>query len=207
LSRPYNFSCELPGAISYTEGMNFYSLQSLPASHGRERNRNFLFAGILLADLLLGCGTGDSDTFVRFEVEGKSYEVKNPTLVVTRMPFNIHFLDLTNSSTSLAPGALVQWRMKLESLEQLVGENLDLKTVDPNHIEPVVIFRITQDLSVHSQQHSNIHLKIDRIKDDIVEGSFSGKDLVYVSRTQEVAGKVDVTAQFRVNLIQKKAGQ
>ena len=187
--------------------MNFYFLKILPISHGRERNRNFLFAGILLAGLLLGCGTGDSDTFVRFEVEGKSYEVKDPTLVVTRMPLNMHFFDLTDLSTRLVPGALVQWRMKLESLEQLVGENLDLKTVDPNHIEPVVIFRITQDLSVHGQQHSNIHLKIDRIEDDIVEGSFSGKDLVYVSRTQEMTRKVDVTAQFRVNLIQKKAGQ
>jgi hypothetical protein len=186
--------------------MNFYGLQSFPASHGRKRNRKFLFAGVLLAGLLLGCGTGDSDTFVRFEVEGKSYEVKDPALVVTRMPFNMYFFDLTDLSTRLVPGALVQWRMKLESLEQLVGQNLNLKTVHPNHIDPVVIFRMTQDLSVQGQPHSNIHLKIDRIEDDIIEGSFSGKSLVYVSRTKEVSHEVDVAAQFRMKLIQKKAG-
>ncbi len=100
----------------------------------------------------------------------------------------------------------MQWRMKLESLEQLVVKYLDLKTVDPNHIYPVAIFRITQDLSVYGQQHSNIHLQIDRIEDDIVEGSFSGTDLMYVSRTQNVTGTVDVTAQFRMKLVQKKVG-
>ena len=101
---------------------------------------------------------------------------------------------------------MIQWRMKLESLEQLVGQNLDLKTVDPNHIDPVVIFRMTQDLSVHGQQHSNIHFKIDRIEEGFVEGSFSGTDLMYVSRTKEVSHKVDVTAQFRMKLVQKKVG-
>ncbi len=170
------------------------------------KNKNILIAGILLTSLLLGCGTGDNDTFVRFQVEGQHYEVKGPTLVVTRMPFNMHFLDLTHLPAHLVPGAMIQWRMKLESLEQLVGQNLDLKTVDPNHIDPVVIFRMTQDLSVHGQQHSNIHFKIDRIEEGFVEGSFSGTDLMYVSRTKEVSHKVDVTAQFRMKLVQKKVG-
>jgi hypothetical protein len=204
IARLSNFSCELLCVISYTENMNFYFLQNLPASHEKKRNKNSWFAGILLTGLLLGCGTDASDTFVRFQVEGQSYEVKNPTLVVTRMPFNMHFLDLSYPPKPLVPGATIQWRMKLESLEQLVGQNLDLKDVDPNQVAPVAIFRITPDLSVQGQQKSDIHLKIERIVEGFIEGSFSGKDLVFISRTKEERHKVDVTAEFRVKLIQKK---
>jgi hypothetical protein len=184
--------------------MNFYSLQNLPASHEKKRNKNSWFAGILLTGLLLGCGTEASDTFVRFQVEGQSYEVKNPSLAVTRMPFNMHFFDLTYPPKPLVPGATIQWRMKLESLEQLVGQNLHLKEVDPNHVAPVAIFRITPDLSVHGQQNSDIHLKIERIVEGFIEGSFSGKDLVFISRTKEERHKVDVTAEFRAKLITEK---
>ena len=167
-------------------------------------NRNFLFVGILLTGLLLGCGASNPDTYVRFQVEGQNYEVKKPTLIITRMPFNMHFFELTYLAVHLVPEALIQWQMKLESLDQLVEQNLNLKAVDPNHIDPVVIFRMTQDLSVHGQKYSNIQLKIDRIKEGVVEGSFSGKDLLYVSRTKKETRKVDVTAQFRVKLVQKK---
>jgi hypothetical protein len=204
IARPSNFSCELLCAISYTENMNFYCLKNLPASHQKKQNKNSWFAGILLTGLLLGCGTDASNTFVRFQVEGQSYEVKNPSLVVTRMPFNMHFFDLTYLPMSSVPGAMVQWRMKLESLEQLVGLNLDLKDMDPNQIAPVAIFRIPPDLSVQGNENSIIHLKIERIVEGFIEGSFSGKDLVVISRTNEERRKVDVTAQFRAKLIQKK---
>ena len=167
------------------------------------KNRNIWIAGILFASSLLGCGNGESDTFVRFQVEGQTYEVKNPTFTVTRMVENVHFMDLNYAPKPLVPGAMVQWRMRLESLEPLVGKNLHLKTVDPNHLDPTVIFRITQDLSVRGKKHSNIHFRIDRIKEGFIEGSFSGKDLLYISRTKEVTGKVDVTARFRAKLIQK----
>lgn len=181
--------------------MGFFFLQNLLTGSGQRRN--LAFAGILLTCLLVGCGTSDSDTFIRFQVEGKSYEVKDPTLTVTRMPFNLHFVDLTYPQIRLFPGATVQWRIKVGSLEQLVGENLDLKAADPNHIEPVTIFRINQNLSVQGQQHSNVHFRINRIKEGFVEGSFSGKDLQYVSGTNELTGKVDVTAQFRAKLVRK----
>lgn len=165
--------------------------------------RIIMTVGILMTGLLPGCGNGDSDTFVRFEVEGQSYEVKNPAFTVTRMVENVHFMDLNYVPKPLVPGAMVQWRMRLESLEPLVGKKLHLKTVDPNQLDPTVIFRITQDLSVRGKKHSNIHFKIDRIKEGFIEGSFSGKDLLYISRTKEVTGKVDVTARFRAKLIQK----
>lgn len=165
--------------------------------------RNILIAGILFTSFLLGCGTGEPDTFVRFEVEGQSYEVKGPTLVVTRMIENVHFLDLTYYPMTVVPGAMVQWRMRLDSLEQLVGQNLDLNTVDPNKVSPMVLLRLTEDLSLHAQRHSKVHFKVDRIEEGMIEGSFSGTDLKYVSNTKEVTGKVDITARFRAKLIQK----
>jgi len=194
------FAGEILATISYTEGMIFNCLENV-------RNVNFLFTGILLAGLLLGCGNRNSDTYVWFQAEKKTYEVNNPTFTVTHMPFNLHFLDLTYPHIRLVPGAMVQLRMKLESLEQLVKQNLDLNTVDPNKMGPLVLLRLTEDLSAQAQQHSNVHFKIERIEKGFVEGSFSGTDLKYVSKTKEVTGKVDITAQFRAKLIQKTIGQ
>jgi hypothetical protein len=189
--------------IFYTESMGFFFLQNLLTGAGQQRS--LTFAGILLTCLLVGCDNSDSDTFIRFQVEGKSYVVEGATLTVTHMPFDLRFFDLTYPHKRLIPGAMIQWRMKmkLKSVEELVGQNLDLKAVDPNHIEPVAIFRMTQDLSMQGQQHSNIHFKIDRIENGFVEGSFSGKDLQYVSGTNELTGKVDVTAQFRAKFVHK----
>ena len=171
------------------------------------RTQNFLFLGILLTGFLLGCGSNNSDTYVRFQAEGQTYEVKGPTLVVTHMLENVHFLDLTYFPMTVVPGAMVQWRMRLDSLEELAGHNMDLNTVDPNKVGPLVLLRLTEDLSAQAQQHSNVHFKIDRIEKDFVEGSFSGKELKYVSKTKEVTGKVDITARFRAKLIQKTIGQ
>lgn len=166
-------------------------------------NRSILIAGILFTSLLLGGGTGGPDTYVRFQVEGQTHEVQGLIFTVTRMDENVHFMDLNYVPRPLVPGAIVQWRMRLDSLKQLVGKNLHLKTVDPNHVNPVAIFRITQDLSARSNKHSNVHFRIDRIKGDFIEGSFSGKDLLYVSRAKKVARKVDVTARFRAKLVKK----
>lgn len=180
--------------------MNFYIL-------GNMWDRKFLFLGILLTGFLLGCGSNNSDTYVRFQAEGQTYEVKDPTFTVTHMPFNLHFLDLTYPHIRLVPGAMVQWRMKLDSLEQLVGQNLDLNTVDPNKIGPLVLLRLTEDLSAQAQPHSEVQFKIDRIEEGLIEGSFSGTDLKYVSKAKEVTGKIDITARFRAKLIQKTIGR
>lgn len=120
---------------------------------------------------------------------------------------NVHFLDLTYYPMTAVPGAMVQWRMRLDSLEQLVGQNLDLNTVDPNKVGPLVLLRLTEDLSVQVQRHSNVHFKANRIEEGFVEGSFSATDLKYVSKTKEATGKVDITARFRAKLIQKTIGQ
>lgn len=166
-------------------------------------NKNILIVGILLASLLMGCGKSDTDPFVRFQVEGQSYEVKDPTFMIIRIKDHLHMLDLTHYPMNSAPGAMVQWRMNLESTENLTGQNLDLNTVDPTKIGPLALFRLTEDLSAHVQPHSKMHFKIDRIEEGIIEGSFSGKDFMYVSMTKEVTHEVDVTARFRVQLDQK----
>ncbi len=166
-------------------------------------NKNILIAGILLTSLLLGCGTSDSDSFVRFQVEGQSYEVEDPTFMVTRIKDKLHLMDLAHSPRSSVPGATIQWQMNLESMENLVGQNLDLNTVSAPTAPPMVIFQLTKDLTAHGQEHSGMHFKINRMKEGTIEGSFSGKDFMYVSMTKEVTHEVDVTAQFRVKLDQK----
>ncbi len=163
-------------------------------------NKNILIAGILLTSLLLGCGTSDSDSFVRFQVEGQSYEVKDPTFMVTRIKGQLHLMDFTHFPMSSVPGASIQWQMNLDSVENLAGQNLDLNTVTTPAMPPLVIFQLTKDLTAHGQEHSGMHFKIDRIEDRMIEGSFSGKDFMYVSMTKEVTHEVDVTAQFRVKL-------
>lgn len=165
------------------------------------RSKKFLLTGLLLAGLLFGCGS--NSTYVRFQAEGKTYEVKGSTLTVTHMLENVHFFDLTYYPMTAVPGAMVQWRMRLDSLEQLVGKNLDLNTVDPNKVEPLVLLRFSEDLSVQYQRNSKAHFKIERIEEGFIEGSFSGNDLVYVSKAKKVTGKVDITARFRAKLVQK----
>jgi len=165
-------------------------------------SRKLFITGILLTSLLLGCGSSESDPFVRFQVEGQSYERKDPQFTVTRIKNNLHMIDLTFYPMSSFPGANIQWRMNMESLDQLAGQNLDLNTVDSTKIGPLVIFKLTEDITAHAQQHSPMHFKIDRIAEDFIEGSFSGKEFMYVSMTKEVTHEVDVTAQFRLKLDQ-----
>jgi hypothetical protein len=181
--------------------MKFYFLKNLLT--GSERIRNLTVTGILLTVLLLGCGTGGSDTFVQFEIEDQNYEVKGSVFVITRMVEGYGFYDLTYRPLNSIPGAIVQWRMKMEPLEKLVGRDLDLNTVDPNKVAPTILLRLTEDLTLQSQSDSKIHFKIGRIREEFIEGSFSGTDLKYVSRTKEKTGKVNITAQFRVKLIEK----
>lgn len=163
----------------------------------------YLIAGILLTGLLLGGGAGDPETYARFEVEGQTHEVKNLTFTITRMHENVHFMDLNYTPKPLVPGAIVQWRMRLDSLKQLVEKNMHLKTLDPNQVGPVAIFRISKDLSARSNKHSDVHFRIDRFDGGFIEGSFSGKDLLYASRTKKIDRKVDVTARFRAKLVKK----
>lgn len=167
---------------------------------------NLIFAGILLSGILLGCGTGGPDTFVQFEIEGQNYEAKGPVFVITRMVEGYGFYDLNYRPLSSIPGAIVQWRMKMEPLEKLMGKNLDLNTVDPNKVNATVVLRLNENLTLQSRQDSTIHFKIDRIEEGKAEGSFSGTNLVYVSRTKEKTGKVDITARFRVKLVEKNWG-
>ena len=183
--------------------MNFYFLQNLLTRS--QQWRSLIFSGALLTCLLVGCDTKNPDTYIRFQVDGQSYEVRDVTLTVTKMPFDLRFFDLTYPHKRLIPGAMIQWRIKekLMSVEQLVGKKLDLKDVDPNHIEPIMTFRMTEDLRAESKKDSNAHLMIDRIENGLAEGSFTGKDLLYISGTNEVIGKVDVTAQFRAKFVQK----
>lgn len=167
------------------------------------KTRYLILAGILLTGILLGVKTGDPETYVRFQVDGQTHEVKHLTFTITRMRENVHFMDLNYFPRPLVPGAIVQWRMRLDSLQQLVGKDMHLKTLDPNHVNPVAIFRISQDLSARSNKHSNVYFRIDRFDGGFIEGSFSGKDLLYASRTTKESRKVDLTARFRAKLVKK----
>jgi len=181
--------------------MKFYFSQNLLT--GFKRTWKLILSGLLLTCLLVACDTSDQKNFVRFQIDGQSYEVKTPALVITRMVEGLGFYDLNYDPLSSIPGAIVQWRMEMKPLDKLVGQDLDLNTVDPNKVLPMVTLRLTEDLILQSQQKSNIHFKIDKLEEGFVKGSFSATDLEYISKKKEVAGKVDVTAQFRVRLVEK----
>ena len=161
-----------------------------------------VFAGILLTCFLVGCG--EPDTFVQFQVEGQSHEVKNPNLIITRLPKGFQFFNLTYAPMSAIPGAMVQWQMKVESPKKLVGQELDLNTVDFLKVRPMFLLRLSEDLTLQNQKDSDVHFKIDRIEEGRIEGTFSGTNLKFVSKKQKIDRTVDVTARFRAKLVEKR---
>ena len=183
--------------------MNADISQKPSTSSWWKRSSIYLLTAILLIVVSPGCGLGDSDPFVRFEIEGKHYEVKNPAFVITTMVEGFGFYDLTYLPLSGVPGAILQWRMKMESLDKLAGNKLHLNTVDPNKIPPTVMLRLTEDLTLQGQPRSKVYFTIDRIGEGMIEGSFSATDLKYVSKETKETRTADVTARFRVKLVQK----
>ena len=167
------------------------------------RIKGLIVAGILLTVSLLGCGTNSSDSYVEFEIEDETYTVEGPVFVITTMVDGYGFYDLTYRPLGSIPGAGVQWRMKMKPLEEWVGENLDLNTVDPNLLHATVFLRLTEGMTLQSQSNSKVHFKIDRIEAEMIEGSFSATNLKYVSRTMKIPRTEDITARFRVKVVEQ----
>ncbi len=157
-------------------------------------------AGIFLSVLLPGCGPSETNAFVRFQIEGQTYEVVDPVFRALPIKDKLHLMELTQVPMKAVPGTTVQWQMTLDSVETLAGQNLDLNSITPEKAPPLSIFQMTKDLTAHSQEQSVLHLKIDRIEDGYVEGSFTGKAFMFVSMTKEMTHEVDVTARFRARL-------
>jgi hypothetical protein len=146
-----------------------------------------------------GC-EGASEHFFRFRIDGIDYAVERPVFRAIRVRDNHFLMELTNQPAGSVPGATVQWQMQLEAIESLSGRNLDLHSVDSSGGGPMSIFTLARGLAAHGQDDSGMTIRLDRILDDAVEGTFAGTRFLRVSMTEEGSKEINVTAQFRAPL-------
>ena len=64
----------------------------------------------------------------------------------------------------------------------------------------MVTFTLTQDIGVTPDINSEIALEINTVTENYVEGTFTGKNLSYVSMSQDLYKKVAVSGSFRAKL-------
>lgn len=155
---------------------------------------------LLLFCAVAGCAGDGNDEFVRFQVEGSDYAVEQPVFRAIRVRDDHFLMELTQMPASSVPGATVQWQMKIGALESLSGSNLDLRSVDVSEMGPMSVFTLTDDLTAHGQEHSSMSMRLDKIADGVVEGTFVGSRFLRVSMTEEGSSEVDVSARFRAAL-------
>jgi hypothetical protein len=143
---------------------------------------------------------------VRFAVDGRSYEFEHVEFVAMRLPdANRYFLALgqdpakVNIVTAVPSGA-IQWRMELASVYDLVERDMDLSDVNDPELGVAMQLSLTDDVGVHQDVESSLRLRIANMEDGYVEGSFSAVRLSYVSMTQDVFRRVDVSGDFRAKL-------
>ena len=162
--------------------------------------RSFLVVMMIFFAVLSGCGEW-TDSFLKFNVDGKAYAVSDPVFTVVQIKkSNLHFLDLTQASVSAIPGVAIQWRMDFEDIDSLVGKNIDLDEVNAVDTPAIMSLVMDEDLSLFNDQESKVHVQIDSIREGHAAGTFSGKNLVYVSKTKDVVRRVDVSGEFKVKL-------
>ena len=155
-----------------------------------------------LAWAIAGCSGSEagSEPFLRFRIDGVDHVVEQPVFRAIRVREDHFLMELTPRSASSIPGATVQWQMKLAAIEELSGRSLDLHSVDRSDGGPMSLFTLTRDLTAHGQDDSGMTMRLDRIAEGTVEGTFTGTKFLRVSMTEEGANEVDVTAQFRAAL-------
>jgi len=174
-------------------------LESMFSGEGLMK-RNFLVMIVVLFAVLSGCGEG-TDSFMKFKVDGKTYEIKSPVFTAVKIKnSNLHFMDLTQASISAVPGVAIQWRMEFEDINTLVGKKIDLDEVKAVDTPAIMSLVMDEDLSLFNDQESKVHVQIDSIRDGLVAGNFSGANLVYVSKIKDIVRRVDVAGEFKVEL-------
>ena len=171
------------------------------------RNTYAVFIFVLFI-IITGCSKSSkiSDTYLQFSVEGKEYKLDHIVLDILKLNSdNWHFIGLgqdpmkTNIVTAV-PTAGIQWRMRLGNVKELQGRKIDLSDMNDDKLLATAIFTLTQDIGVTPDINSEIKLEITAVSENYVEGTFAGKNLTYVSMSQDIYKKVDVSGSFRAKI-------
>ena len=149
-------------------------------------------------------------------MEGKQYQIDGMHFIDIKLPnANRHSFGIAQSSEKLLyqrdPDASIHWIMELNSLEELQGKEIDFSQVESEakanqFAEPLVLFTLEQqNISVYTPSAgNNMVIKIDRVDEKYVEGSFSGADYTYFSKNDNITRAVNITGNFRARL--KRSG-
>ena len=163
-----------------------------------------LFASLIV---IAGCSGNNSDTYLRFRIEGQHHELDQVILGLMSLPKEgWQFLDLGQDITKIntittVPTASIQWRMKLKDPAALEGQVIDLDEVnDPDMATPTAMFRLTDDISAFNSVGSSITVTITTVSEGFVEGTFEGSGLIYFSDSKGTSKNVNVSGSYRAKI-------
>lgn len=166
----------------------------------------FLFVFIVV---ITGCSKSNkvSDTYLQFSIEGKEYKLDHIILDILELNNdNWHLVVLGQDPMKInivtaVPTAGIQWRMVLGNVEELRGREINLSDMNDDKLGAIVTLTLTQDIGVTPDINSEMKLEINSVTENHVEGTFAGKNLSYVSMSQDIYKKVAVSGSFRAKLI------
>ncbi|OGW41689.1 MAG: hypothetical protein A2010_09785 [Nitrospirae bacterium GWD2_57_9] len=176
---------------------------------------NNIFACLFLILLVGSCTKTTNNSYLRFEVEGKQYQMGGIGFYYSKLPTanRYHFMiDYDTQSYQKAPRGQIQWIMTSNSLEELLGKEIDLSTAANEakagqYADPNVSFTLEkEDINVYpplTSEGNNLIIKINNIDSNYIEGSFSGSNLDYLSMSDNTSKSVNISGSFRAKIYRK----
>ena len=159
----------------------------------RHRCSPMSFVLCVLMAAAIGCSSSSGPTYLQFVIDGQQYELHDAEFAVVDLADGARFIDFGDAFA--VPGAVFQWTTSFASIDELAGRELSFN--EPGFS---VLFNPIEDVGAYPDEGSSGSLRISKIEDGLVVGSFSGKNLLYVSMTESTR-RVDVTGLFRARLV------
>jgi len=144
------------------------------------------------------CG---EDYKCQIRVDGKSHDVESMSLGIgeDESP-DLKFLDFSPMPVSGIPELSIQWVMKFDALDDLVGKPLNLDEVNTGDTLPALSLVLPDQVYVRNDTESILTFQIDSLADGYVAGSFVGKNLVFDTQGKEEYRRVVVSGEFKVKV-------
>ena len=174
-----------------------------------------IFACLVLLSLIASCTKTKDNTYLRFEVEGKQYQVDGIGFYYIKSPTanRYHFsIDCDAQSYQKTPRGQIQWVTGSNSLEELQGKEIDLSKIANEakanqFAEPNILFTLEkEDITVYAplrSESNNLTLNISSVDSNYIEGSFSGSNFNYLSSSDNISKTVHVNGSFRAKIYRK----
>ena len=169
--------------------------------------------------LVFGCTEKKEDTYLRFAVEGKQYQVNNIKLKDPKIPQHPNYhrfmieQNMENSSYQKTPNGHIDWIMESNSIEELQGKEIDFSKIQSEakaaqFAEPSTGFTLDkEEITVgkcvptgDKEMIDDMVIKIDRLDENYIEGSFSAPNYCYLSVPDKIVRPVSIAGSFRAKL-------